>query len=118
MVESPVWAVRNGDPPSGKAHRQKLWKGVDSQCELNVSDECACFDGNSTAPDEDPLLARDPDDEREHAVGIPYALKASELRLPLTIVSLAMVSQQVSGIVLDAPRSKPFNSICACAVQV
>ena len=32
MVESPVWAIRNGDPQSGKAYHQKLWKGADSHC--------------------------------------------------------------------------------------
>lgn len=37
MVESPVWAVRNGDPQSGKIYHQKLWKGADSHCECNTS---------------------------------------------------------------------------------
>jgi MFS family permease len=32
MIESPVWAVRNGDPQSGKTYYQRLWKGVDSHC--------------------------------------------------------------------------------------
>ena len=32
MVESPVWAIRNGDPQSGKAYHQKLWKDGDSPC--------------------------------------------------------------------------------------
>jgi len=45
------------------------------------------------------LLAKDPDDGRERTVSISYALNARELRLPLAIVSLAMVSQQISGIV-------------------
>lgn len=99
MVESPVWAIRNGDPQSGKAYHQKLWRGDDSRCEHNTSFRCVCFDPDFAAPDEDPLLAKDPDDERGHAVSIPHALKASELRLPLIIVSLAMVTQQVSGII-------------------
>ncbi|KAF9792267.1 general substrate transporter [Thelephora terrestris] len=81
MIESPVWAIRNGDPESGKLYHQKLWKGADLR-----------------SPDEDPLLARDDDDERQDAVSVPHALRSSELRLPLTIVSLAMVSQQVSGV--------------------
>lgn len=101
MVESPVWAVRNGDPQSGKAYHQKLWKDVGSHCGHSTSFKFVWFDQNSTAPDEDPLLARDPDDEREQAVSVPHALKTSELRLPLTIASLAMVSQQISGIVLN-----------------
>lgn len=45
------------------------------------------------------MLVKDPDDEREHAVSVPYALRAKELRLSLTIVSLAMVCQQISGAV-------------------
>jgi len=112
MVESPVWTVRNGDPQSGKAYYQKLWNGFDSH-----------------SPDEDPLLAKDPDDEREHAVSVPYALKASELRLPLTIVSLAMVSQQVSGVnavlyysndILSnvIPELGPYISILVTVVNV
>jgi hypothetical protein len=32
MVESPVWAIRSGDPQSGKAYYQKLWKDGDSRC--------------------------------------------------------------------------------------
>ena len=32
MIESPVWAIRNGDPQSGKACRQRLWKESDSHC--------------------------------------------------------------------------------------
>jgi MFS family permease len=32
MVESPIWAVRNGDPQSGKAYLQRLWTGGDSHC--------------------------------------------------------------------------------------
>ncbi|KAF9646837.1 general substrate transporter [Thelephora ganbajun] len=83
MVESPVWAIRSGDPQSGKAYHQKLWKNCDSR-----------------SPDEDPLLAGDLDNGQEHAVSVLYALKTRELRLPLTIVSLAMVSQQISGAVL------------------
>jgi len=81
MVESPVWAIRSGDPQSGKAYHRKLWR-----------------DGDSHSPDEDPLLAKDPDDESERAVSVSHAFKAKELRLPLTIVSLAMVSQQISGV--------------------
>ena len=45
------------------------------------------------------MLAKDPDDGREHAVSVPYALKAKELRVPLMVVSLAMISQQISGTV-------------------
>lgn len=33
MVESPVWAIRNGDPQAGKAYHQRLWKDGDSHCE-------------------------------------------------------------------------------------
>lgn len=37
MVESPVWAIRNGDPQSGKTYRQKLWKDSDSYCKYITS---------------------------------------------------------------------------------
>jgi len=36
MVESPVWAIRNGDLQSGKACHQKLWKDGDSHCKHTV----------------------------------------------------------------------------------
>ena len=99
MVESPVWAVRNGDPNSGKAYHQKLWKDDDPHCERTKFFQSARLNRYLAAPDEDPLLVKDSDDGREHAISIPYALKAKELRLSLTIVSLAMVSQQISGTV-------------------
>lgn len=63
----------------------------------NASSKQASFEQNFIASDEDPLLPRDPDDGRGHTVSVPQALKTSELRLPLTIVSLAMIAQQVSG---------------------
>ena len=101
MVESPVWAIRNGDPQSGKVYHQKLWKDGDSHCKQPTSFKLAWPNHYLVAPDEDPLLAKDPDDVREHAVSIPHALQARELRLPLIIVSLAMVSQQISGAILS-----------------
>jgi hypothetical protein len=36
MIESPVWAIRNGDPESGKLYHQKLWKGADLRCKRNA----------------------------------------------------------------------------------
>jgi len=89
MIESPVWLSRSGRAPEVKSVSRRLWGG-------------ASKGGDADA--EDPLLpeeshrGRSPDDRHEAAVTVPRLLVASELRRPLTIVCLAMVSQQISGV--------------------
>ncbi|TFK46028.1 general substrate transporter [Heliocybe sulcata] len=88
MIESPIWLSRSGRVPEVKNVTRRLW-GT----------------GKATDGDaEDPLLpednhrSRSPDDRHESTVTIPRLLVAPDLRKPLTIVCLAMISQQISGV--------------------
>ncbi|KAF8226251.1 general substrate transporter [Tricholoma matsutake] len=85
VVESPAWLGRNGQLDKKKAAAKRLW-GSDLPSQRN---------------EDDPLL-----DELEarreatpvNVVTVPQLLAARELWKPLAIISLAMASQQLSGI--------------------
>ncbi|KDQ60586.1 hypothetical protein JAAARDRAFT_31553 [Jaapia argillacea MUCL 33604] len=97
IVESPAWLHRKGTPQDTKTAARRLWGehgGVGATAHASSSGEDV----------EDPLLPESEADLRrdeelhQATVSVPQLLKAPELRKPLVIVSLAMLSQQLSGI--------------------
>jgi len=85
VVESPVWLGGHGRSDEKKAVAQRLW-GSDLS---NQGDE------------DDPLLNElevRREDAPVHVVTVPQLFVARELWKPLAIISLAMASQQLSGI--------------------
>jgi sugar porter (SP) family MFS transporter len=93
IAESPSYLGRKGLLEEQKIVSRRLWGVIESASVLRRDDD------NSL---EDPLLqdAESQRDEAPHATAmtVPQLLKAPELRRPLLIVSLGMLSQQVSGI--------------------
>ncbi|TFY76084.1 hypothetical protein EWM64_g7928 [Hericium alpestre] len=94
MVDTPVWLTRGNQADVAKGVVRKLWTAVDK--DLAVADGA-----------EDPLLEEQdqPDDVSEHTVyerpstvSVLGSFRARELRRPLSIVSLGMIMQQLSGI--------------------
>jgi CCR4-NOT transcription complex subunit 1 len=88
VAESPAWLEGAGRPEESAMIRKKLWR-------LHIAIE-------RPQDVEDPLLSdssdTDPRDGKDMPVTVPQALISPDLRKPLIIVCLAMVSQQLSGI--------------------
>ncbi|KAG6854975.1 hypothetical protein C0991_009798 [Blastosporella zonata] len=87
VSESPVWLGNHGRLSEKKDVYTKLWTSRSSTQRV---------EGSDSDPLLDELEARR-EDAQSLAITVPQLLSARELRKPLAIVCLAMVSQQLSG---------------------
>jgi len=91
VVESPSWLAGNGQLDEKKAVAKRLW-GSDGNHPKHLlvpgqRNEYASLDQLEARREDTPVSV----------VTVPQLLVAPELRKPLAIISLAMVSQQLSG---------------------
>ncbi|TFK67892.1 general substrate transporter [Pluteus cervinus] len=84
-TESPVWLGNNRLSEERVSASQKIWITVSSSAAIDPEAD-------------DPLLGDRRDQEPHESLALHQVLVRPELRRPLTIVCLAMVSQQVSGV--------------------
>lgn len=93
IVESPAWLRGKGPGPGAAEERVRVSKQLWGEATASVDPEDV---------EADPLLFDEAEARREEAHGlpsisVPQLFKSQDLRKPLLIVSLAMVSQQLSG---------------------
>lgn len=101
VVESPAWLGRNGQLDKKKAAAKRLWGSDRNYLTITIGlSSLRSLLVPSQRNEDDPLL-----DELEarreatpvNVVTVPQLLAARELWKPLAIISLAMASQQLSG---------------------
>lgn len=107
VVESPVFIGRDGGADEQKRVGELLW-GIDARLQPSAINEAAADplladDESGYASHADAEVGREEEEvepSRAAAITVPQLIRARELRKPLLVACFAMLSQQLSGMLL------------------
>ncbi|KAG8799484.1 hypothetical protein FRC19_003759 [Serendipita sp. 401] len=119
MIESPAWLAANNKKHEASIVAAKIWKSEDGTRIYEADDV-----EEALLRQREPLVNQD-----QPSATIPQCFRIAELRLPLIIVSLAMLAQQLSGInavmyystdILSRamPEAAPYVSLAVAVINV